>query len=79
MQRLVAENKRELEELQTQFFDRDKPFYQTFGEELIAHKSFTQKLFTEIKQELISKGFKSVERITSLECKVALLETKTTD
>ena len=75
-QEQVDEARLEVNKLQTQFYDRDKPFYKTFGEELITHKSNTAKLIEAMKVEWTSDIGESYRKMTDLRQHVTVLDAK---
>jgi len=72
----VDEARCDVMRLQTQFYDRDKPFFQLFGEELVNHKSKTLSTIEVMKQEMASEVSGTYKKIQDLKEHVTLLNAK---
>ena len=72
----VEDAKMEVAKLQTKFYDRDKPFFKTFGEELISHKSHTGRLIESFKLEVTTDVGKSFKKMEDLRQHVTILDAK---
>ena len=60
--------------LQEQFYDRDKPFFEVFGEELMKHKQHAANKIEEIRRDFLEKKTGAEHKVIDLAHKFTVME-----